>query len=376
MKAIAQITDLEDAVKKISVEVVGSIAHSNDGKQRQISRKKPLLTLDRTELTEVFLNTLEQKYNKQRLKIYFDYSCLGVDLTTKQANFSSSSYGSNTVNYDLIIGADGARSVVRKSFLDLKLFELEQKYIDNDYKSLYLAPKNSINRTLESNKIHSWRLDDGTVILLLHQHDGSMAGVIHFPRDSDRIASLKSEAEVKQFFEQNFPQVAQLMSEVDVSAFFNRPVATTLTIRCNRYHYQNSALLIGDAAHAVSPSLGQGCNSALEDVTILDRLLDEYGDDLNLVLEQFTKRRLADAHAIVELSKHALPFSRSLFIELILRQRMAKFLHRFFPQRFFPPLFDALNDSSISYADIFQQYQGWCNKVEKSKQKTLEALSV
>ena len=71
------------------------------------------------------------------------------------------------------------------------------------------------------------------------------------------------------------------MPESEIAAFLERPVATTLTIRCNRYHHDNNALLIGDAAHAVSPALGQGCNSALEDVTVLNRLLDEYGDDLS-----------------------------------------------------------------------------------------------
>ena len=81
------------------------------------------------------------------------------------------------------------------------------------------------------------------------------------------------------------------------------------------------------------------------------------------VLEQFTQRRLADTHAIVELSNHTLPFNRSLFVQLIFRQRLAKLLHRLFPQRFLPPLFEALHESSIPYADILREYQSWCNKV-------------
>ena len=87
---------------------------------------------------------------------------------------------------------------------------------------------------------------------------------------------------------------------------------------------------------------------------------------LDLVLEQFTKRRLADAHAVVELSNYTLPFARNLFVELILRQRLAKILHRLFPQRFLPPLFEAMHESSILYKDIFKQYKGWCNKVKRS----------
>ena len=115
--------------------------------------------------------------------------------------------------------------------------------------------------------------------------------------------------------------------------------------------------------------VGAGPSGLLLAHYLLNRLLNEYTDDLNLVLEQFTKRRLADAHAIVELSNHTLPFKQSLFVQLIIRQRVAKLLHRLFPQRFFPPLFEALHESSIPYAEILKQYRNWCNKVKKSKPK-------
>ena len=373
MNAISQVPGLKEAVAEIAIEMQGTIVHTRNVGTRYIDRKKSLVTLDRTELTKVLLNTLEKKHNSDCFDIHFQHSCTRVDLAAKQVRFSTPE-SESTVNYDLIVGADGARSFVRKAFQDTKLFELEQKYIENDYKSLYLpsGEDNESNTILQSGNIHSWRLEDGSVVLLLHQSDGSMAGVIHFPRDNNQIVGLSSESEVKQFFLEKFPEVGQLMPESEVAAFLNRPVATTLTIRCNRYHYDNSALLIGDAAHAVSPSLGQGCNSALEDVTVLDRLLDEYADDLNLALEQFTQRRLADTHAVVELSNHTLPFDRSLFVQLIIRQRLAKILHRLFSKRFLPPLFEALHESSIPYADILREYQSWCNKVKKSQQKFSE----
>ena len=138
-----------------------------------------MTTLDRTELIKIFLDTLEQKYDGDSLQIHFKHSCTQVDLAAKQARFAGSNLRSETiVDYDLIIGADGARSQVRKSFQDIKLFELEQKYISNDYKSIYLPSVNDSqsNTILARNEIHSWRLKDGTVVLLLHQHDGSMGG--------------------------------------------------------------------------------------------------------------------------------------------------------------------------------------------------------
>lgn len=395
MDALKQIPGLKQAIAEVSVQMWGTVIHKVDGKQRTILRDKPLFALDRTELTKVLLDSLEQKYScdapQKRLNIYFQHSCTQIDLKAKKAIFSqpSSTQSESTekahlrlvgkgkprsVTYDLIIGADGAKSTVRKHFLDTKLFEIEQKYIDNDYKSIHLSSSVSekFQIALERDRIHSWRLNDGSVILLLHQNDGNMSGVIHFPRNSNQITELKTPAEVKQFFEQNAPAVGQLMSESEAAAFLDRPVANVLTIKCNRYHYHNSALLIGDAAHAVSPSLGQGCNSALEDTAIFNRLLDEYRDNLQSVLEQFTVRRLADARAIVELSNYTFPSAKFLFVEFILRQRMAKIMHRFFPKRFLPPLFDALYESSIPYAEIGEKYRGWCSRVKKSQRELVK----
>jgi kynurenine 3-monooxygenase len=53
-------------------------------------------------------------------------------------------------------------------------------------------------------------------------------------------------------------------------------------IKCSTYHDpEGSAVLIGDAAHATSPTLGQGCNAALEDAATLAGLLLEMVTDLN-----------------------------------------------------------------------------------------------
>ena len=361
MKALGQISGLIEAVKAYGHEIVASVSHSYSGRQRVIPRDKSLTTIDRLSLIKVLLNSLDTN----RLKIHFQHPCVRVDLAAKQAHFATPT-GNLTVDYDLIIGADGARSVVRKAFLDIMLFECQQRYVSDDYKTLFLPLKN-IEHQLDADKIHTWRTDNGIVIILVPQCDGSLNGVIHFPRSDLRISQLVNVRGVIDFFEQNFPAVARLMTPEDAKAFLNRPIGSNLTIRCNRYHHDNNALLIGDAAHAVSPALGQGCNSALEDVSILNALLEEYNDELSQVLTQFTARRLPDTRAVVELSDYSLPSQKSLFVEFILRMRIAQFLHQLFPQKFLPPLFQAMHDPNISYGEIYNRYGGWCKKVKRSK---------
>ena len=50
-------------------------------------------------------------------------------------------------------------------------------------------------------------------------------------------------------------------------------------VRCSQLHGPGTVLL-GDAAHAVTPIGGQGCNSALEDCKVLGQVLEQTGEDL------------------------------------------------------------------------------------------------
>lgn len=144
-------------------------------------------------------------------------------------------------------------------------------------------------------------------------------------------------------------------------------------IRCSRYHHGDSVLLIGDAAHSVSPTTGQACNAALEDSVIFDRLLDEYSDNWAQAIEQFTVRRKPDAHALVELSNYVFPLSKKLLFEFVLRERLTRILHQRFPQRFSPSLSELLFESAVPYSEILELYKGWISKVKKSNAKFLKA---
>lgn len=42
-------------------------------------------------------------------------------------------------------------------------------------------------------------------------------------------------------------------------------------------------LLLGDAAHAVVPFFGQGCNCGFEDCLYFDKFLSEFGNDFEMV---------------------------------------------------------------------------------------------
>lgn len=378
ISALRQIEGLEAAVKAVSVEMTGTLFHQKNGKSRLTPRKNPLVTLDRTNLVIVLIKELTKKYDEIRLKIHFDCQCTSVDLAAKTVTFKSVTEASAvtekqdfTVDYDLLIGTDGANSVVREAFLSTEDFKCEQKYYPTDYKSIFLENSKNSSVHLKSDNIHTWRLADGTLMVALHQADGTMSGAMNFPRENNQIAALASTQDVLQFFQKNFPEIGQMMTEEEAQAFLNRPITRILTVRCNYYHQGDSVLIMGDAAHAVSSSIGQGCNAALEDVKVFDHILNECSDNLSESLKQFTILRQPDGYALVELGDYAFPTSTGLFIEFILREYIAKTMHRLLPKFFPPSLIDLIFETTVSYSEILNLYQGWISKVKKSHEKLL-----
>jgi len=58
--------------------------------------------------------------------------------------------------------------------------------------------------------------------------------------------------------------------------------------------------IIGDAAHPMTPNMGQGACQAIEDAYILSECLYKY--DVNIAFQKFQNLRLSKAHQIVNTS--------------------------------------------------------------------------
>lgn len=72
-----------------------------------------------------------------------------------------------------------------------------------------------------------------------------------------------------------------------------------------------AAVLVGDALHAFPPDLGQGVNSAMEDVMVLRDALDREGEDkgsLAAVAQNYEAERMPDTEALVQMMRVAAPF--------------------------------------------------------------------
>jgi 2-polyprenyl-6-methoxyphenol hydroxylase-like FAD-dependent oxidoreductase len=66
--------------------------------------------------------------------------------------------------------------------------------------------------------------------------------------------------------------------------------------------HRGRVAVIGDAAHAMTPNLGQGGNQALEDAVDLAAVLAHHGHDVTAALPRFTGLRLSRTTAVVRRS--------------------------------------------------------------------------
>ena len=85
-------------------------------------------------------------------------------------------------------------------------------------------------------------------------------------------------------------------------AWEDHPLSSLSIIRCKPWHAGKVALM-GDAAHGTVPFYGQGMNAGFEDITVLNQMIERYGDDWNAVFRAYEKSRKPNADAIAELSR-------------------------------------------------------------------------
>ena len=64
-------------------------------------------------------------------------------------------------------------------------------------------------------------------------------------------------------------------------------------------------VLLGDAAHCMSPVLGQGLNSGLEDVAIFAECLQQHAGQVDTALPAYTAARMPDIRAIMTINEVA-----------------------------------------------------------------------
>lgn len=304
-----------------------------------LSHSKFIRAADRAGLNKCLLDSLEKHPN---VTLYFNHKLTGADFNTNTAWFeqqkpahkanqprdstqtdASRSQGRAaeiSVNFDLLIGADGAHSATRYHMMKYARVNYQQEYIDTLWCEFHIKPNSESSFAISPNHLHIWP-GGSFMFIAIPSLDKSFTCTLFAPSSCFASLSATPVECLQPFFVQNFPGVCpELISPQDLQTqFCENPHLPLISIKCTPYNYKASVVILGDAAHAMVPFYGQGMNSGLEDVRVLFDILDNRGvysqasittaDEeehrrgcRKEALEEYTALRTPDAAAINDLA--------------------------------------------------------------------------
>jgi len=197
--------------------------------------------------------------------------------------------------------------------------------------------------------------------------DGSFTCTLFLP--SAGFNALEGDpSSVPSFFNAHFPGVTRLISpSALIKSFTQNPHLPLISITCQPYNFSDSAVILGDAAHAMVPFYGQGMNAGLEDVNVLFSFFDKHSatstDPETIAyhraqaLSEYSSFRAADAHAINDLSLQNFTEMRASVVSPVymLRKWLEERMSVYFPNTGWRTKYSRVSFGNERYSEVVRR---------------------
>lgn len=345
--------DMEEDIRKIAIPMRGRKIHNIDGSQvfqPYGIYDQSIWSVSRGGLNQRLLLKADSYDN---CTLFFNHKCVDIDLKETKITFETE--GKQEVKkYDRILGTDGAFSAVRSRLERTDRFNYSQYYLEHGYKELLIPATSEGLHQIDPNSLHIW--PRGVFMLIaLANLDGSFTLTLFMPFEGEKsFENLKSDEEIISFFEEEFPDALDLMPDI-IEDFRSNPTASLVTVKTYPWNYNDSILLMGDAAHAIVPFYGQGMNCGFEDCSVLDNLMNEYDNDWSKIAPAYTKARKKNGDAIADLALRNYIEMRDLTAqpEFLLRKKIEVNFTKKHPDKWLP-LYSQVTFSHIPYSEAVE----------------------
>jgi kynurenine 3-monooxygenase len=293
---------LEDEIKKIGIPVDKRGIHLKDGTyitQFYGKEGEAIFSLSRGVLNRRMIDLAEEA----GVTFFFNHKIWDISLATATLHIGETERGAWTdLHYDKVFGADGAFSRIRHRMQRQSMFDYSQEFMKIGYKELHIPANPDGTHKIDKNSLHIWPRGD-FMLMALANLDGSFTCTLFMPFEGENsFEQLNDEATLVKFFADFFPDTAAVIPDL-VEDFFKNPTSYLVKMKCYPWTYEDKVALIGDSAHAIVPFYGQGMNAGFEDITILNEMIAQYGDDWNTIFTEYQKSRKPNADAIAELAE-------------------------------------------------------------------------
>jgi len=288
---------LNDLVMQQAVMMRGRMVHMKNG-DTQLQRygkddSEVIWSVHRGELNITLLNAAEAA----GACILFNHRIDNIDFDKKSVHLVNDvDRCASTLDFDVLIGADGAGSGVRTALKQQNFLTERFESLGHSYKELEIPPAASGEFQIEANALHIWPRG-GYMCIALPNTEKTFTVTLFLPNEGDpSFETLPDVAAARKFFEDDFADALPLMPNFDED-FINNPTSALSTLYCDNWHLDGRVVLLGDAAHAMVPFHGQGMNCAFEDCLALVHHI-EHAPDWEQAFEQFEAERKPNALAI------------------------------------------------------------------------------
>jgi salicylate hydroxylase len=212
----------------------------------------------------------------------FGINCTGV---TQENGMAVASFSDGTqYEADLIVGADGVRSVVRAA-----LFGEEAPRFTGHMCYRAVVPVGKVVDFVSPDS--SFWLGPNSHIVTYYVRGGAAVNIVAVAETKDWVEEswnvTSSKEEMLRAFQGWHPNIEALFQRVDEVykwGLFDRDPMTTWS--------HGRITLLGDAAHPMLPFLSQGAAMAIEDAYVLAASLDGHGSDITSALRDYEAERL------------------------------------------------------------------------------------
>jgi kynurenine 3-monooxygenase len=330
---------LMDRLRPALIPMAGRMLHDERGRQQLIPYgNKPHEVIHSVSRGGLNSLLIDEALATGRVSIRFGETCCGVDFSNRRVRVRS---GENpTIHdfpYEVLIGTDGSASAVRAAIMQSASGDAVAEPLGHGYKELSIPAAPGGGFRMEKNALHIWPRGE-YMLIALPNADGSFTATLFLPnRGEESFEALRTPDDVRSLFERRFADAISLVPGL-VEEFFGNPTGHLETVRCRPWSFQDHALLLGDAAHAIVPFHGQGMNAAYEDCDVLDGLLEHEDRRWEEIFSDFESRRRPDADAIAAMALENYVEMRSTVREpaFQLKKDVSFRLEERHPRRFIP----------------------------------------
>jgi kynurenine 3-monooxygenase len=305
---------LADQVLQHAVMMRGRMVHDRAGhaglQRYGVDDSEVIWSVSRGALNILLLDAAEAA----GARLHFGQSLIAADFDRQRIRLADGEGNERDVVAGLLIGADGAGSVLRAAMnLHAPLGERVEP-LGHGYKELELPPAHELppalqqrggghdQYALEPHALHIWPRG-GYMCIALPNTEGSFTVTLFLPASgvAPSFAALPDATSAAAFFSEEFPGLLPLLPRFSED-YARNPVGSLSTLYLDRWHLEGRALLVGDAAHAIVPFHGQGMNCGFEDTVLLADLLKAAPDDAAGVFAEFQRQRQPNADAIAQMA--------------------------------------------------------------------------